>query len=73
MNKFKEAEILVVVNKRIKSSAFEFSIDYKPVDNTLEPNKYAQYGFEVGQQEMLEELIEKGIISIHDLRKLNND
>ena len=72
MNKFDEAEELIKVNKRIESSSFEFSIDYKPMEDTLEPREYAQHGFKIGQQEMILELIEKRIISVHDLYKLEN-
>ena len=73
MNKFDEAKILSEINERIEAYAFEYSIDYKPMDDTLEPRDYAERGFIVGQQRILEELIEKRIISPYDLLRLNDE
>jgi hypothetical protein len=70
MNQFDEAKILVKLNEQIESSSKEFNIGYSPMDNNLEPGEYAEYGFMRGQQEMILELIEKRIISVHDLYKL---
>ena len=73
MNKFDEAKELVIINKKIESSAFEFAIDYKPMNDNLDPNNYAEHGFIKGQQELIIELIAKRIINPHDLWKLANE
>ena len=70
MNKFDEAKVLVKMNERIESSSQEFSIDYRPMEDDLEPRKYAEYGYQKGQQELLLELIEKGVVNINQLYKL---
>jgi hypothetical protein len=70
MNIFDEAEIFAKINTLIKDEAFEFTVDYKPFDDTLKPQDYAEYGYIVGQQNLLEVLIEKNVITVHDLKKL---
>ncbi len=70
MNKFEESEVLSELNKRIKSEAFDSTCDYKPFDDNLDPREYAEYGYVKGQQELLENMIEKGIITVYDLKKL---
>ncbi len=70
MNKFDGAKILVKMNERIESSSKEFSIDYRPMDDTLQPREYAEYGYQKGQQELLLELIEKGVVNVNHLYKL---
>lgn len=39
--------------KAVESYAFEKSVDYQPLDDTLPPNDYFRYGIEIGIQEVL--------------------
>jgi len=73
MNKFEESEILSKVNKKIKQEAFDSTCGYKPFDDNLTFDKYAEHGYVKGQQELLENMIEKGIINVYDLRKIFTD
>ena len=70
MNRFEEAKELVKANKNIETRAFDRSIDYKPWEEDLEPNKYMEYGYMTGQQELLEMMLEKSIINVFDLKKI---
>ncbi len=70
MNKFDEAKELLKMDEVIKSASFEFKVGYSPMEDTLEPEEYAEYGFMRGQQEMLLLLIEKRVISVWDLYKV---
>ena len=70
MNRFEKAKELVKANKNIEAKAFDRSIGYKPWEEDLEPNKYMEYGYIIGQQELLEMMLEKGIINIFDLKKI---
>ena len=73
MNRLEEAEILVKINKRIKEKAFDKSIGYKPMDTTLAPGEYMEYGFITGQQELIEALLEEGVVDIHKIKRFFND
>lgn len=70
MNRFEDAKELVKMNERIESDAFEFGMGYKPMDDDLDPQKYGEHGFIRGQQQLLEKLLEKQIITVFDLEKL---
>lgn len=41
---------------KIEELAFEWSVDYKPWDETMSPQEYARYGFEQGYRRALEDL-----------------
>ena len=73
MNRFENAKILAKINEKIENDASEFGIGYKPMDNNLEPQKYGEHGFLRGQQELLEKMLDKHIITIHDLKKIYRD
>lgn len=70
MNKFEEADILSKVNLKIKSESFNSLCEYNPMDDDLPPSEYAQHGYVKGQQELLEWLLEKGILTVYDFKKL---
>lgn len=70
MNIFERAEFLVKADKKIKARAFDSFVSYHPNEDNLEPSKYAEYGYEKGQQELLEMMLEKRIITEFDLRKI---
>jgi hypothetical protein len=38
----------MMTQEEIKSLAFEWATDYKPWEDDLPPQKYAEYGFEQG-------------------------
>lgn len=69
MNIFEESEILNSANEKLKSIAFDSTIDYKPMNDNLPPSSYAEHGYLRGSQETLERLISLGIINIGDIRK----
>lgn len=73
MNIFERAEYLIESNKKIKAKAFDSFISYHPNDDNLEPNQYAEHGYIKGQQELLELMLEKRIITEYDLRKIWED
>jgi len=70
MNKFEEADILSKLNSKIKSESFNSLRDYKPIDDDLPPSEYAQHGYVKGQQELLEWLLEKDILTVYNFEKL---
>ena len=70
MNIFEDAIILADTNKRIESRSQDSAIGYKPMDENLSPQQYYKHGHLRGQQEVLEELIEAGLLTVHDLKKL---
>jgi len=43
-------------HKRIENLAFEWAVDYKPWDDDLSPQKYAEYGFIQGYLRALRDL-----------------
>jgi hypothetical protein len=73
MNAFERAEYLVETNKKIKAKAFDSFISYNPNNENLEPGKYAEHGYVKGQQDLLELMLEKRIITEFDLRKIWKD
>ena len=46
---------------KIKERAFDVSVDYKPNDNDLEPQKYFEEGYYQGQKEMLKILLSENL------------
>jgi hypothetical protein len=42
--------------KRIENLAFEWAVDYKPWEDDLSPQKYAEYGFIQGYLRALRDL-----------------
>lgn len=45
--------------KRIEDLAFEWATDYKPWDDDLSPQKYAEHGFLQGYLRAVQEISEK--------------
>ncbi len=44
-------------DQEIKDLAFEWATDYKPWNDRLTPQKYAEYGYEQGYRQALENLV----------------
>ena len=73
MNIFERAEFLTKADKKIKAQAFDSFISYHPNDETLNPGEYAKHGYVKGQQELLEKLLEKRILTEFDLKRIWED
>jgi len=58
------------IEYKIKSASFDNSVDYKPMVDTLEPNKYFEIGYYRGQKDLIKILLDSGLISGEKLNEL---